>query len=83
MMHKHFSFLFWVNLFHLLIPNGIIFYFDIILNYTPSLVIFKMGMENKQYGITFELATYLQIRLQLKNFPHIFFYHFWIYKWNN
>jgi hypothetical protein len=49
------------------------------LNYTPSLYNFQngiWGMENKQYGITVELATYLQTRLQLKSFPHIF----WIYK---
>jgi hypothetical protein len=31
-----------------------------------------MGMENKQYGITFELATHLQTKLQLKSFPTSF-----------
>jgi hypothetical protein len=44
---------------------------------------FKMEMEKKQYGISFELATYLQIRLQLESFPHTFCYHFWIYNKNN
>jgi hypothetical protein len=28
-------------------------------------IYFKMGVKNKQYKINFELATYLQTRLQL------------------
>jgi hypothetical protein len=30
-------------------------------------------MENKQYGISFEVATSKQTKLQLHNFPHLFF----------
>jgi len=30
-------------------------------------ILFKMRMENKPYGINFELGVYLQIVLQLKN----------------
>jgi hypothetical protein len=37
---------------------------------------FKMEMENKQYAINFELAAYLQTRLQLKSFPRTLCYHF-------
>jgi len=36
-------------------------------------IVFKLGMENKQYGISFEVATSLQIKLQLQNFLHAFF----------
>jgi len=30
---------------------------------------FKIGMKNKQYGISFEVATYSQIKLELQDFP--------------
>jgi hypothetical protein len=30
---------------------------------------FKIGMENKQYGISFEVASYSQTKLELQNFP--------------
>jgi hypothetical protein len=30
---------------------------------------FKIGMENKQYGINFEIATYSQTKLELQDFP--------------
>jgi hypothetical protein len=33
---------------------------------------FKIGVENKQYGISFEVATSSQTKLQLQNFPHAF-----------
>ncbi len=36
-------------------------------------ILFKLGMENKQYGISFEVATSSQTKLQLQNFPHAFF----------
>jgi hypothetical protein len=29
-------------------------------------------MENKQYGIDFEIATFSQTKLQLQKFPHAF-----------
>jgi hypothetical protein len=31
-------------------------------------------MENKQYGIKFEIATFSQTKLQLQIFPHAFCY---------
>jgi hypothetical protein len=37
-------------------------------------IVFKMGMENKQYKISFEVATLSQTKLQLQNFPHVFNY---------
>jgi hypothetical protein len=37
-------------------------------------IVLKMGMENKQYKISFEVATLSQTRLQLQNFPHVFNY---------
>jgi hypothetical protein len=30
---------------------------------------FKMEKENKQYGVSFELATYIQTRLHQESFP--------------
>jgi len=38
-------------------------------------IMFKIGMENKQYGISFEIGIYSQIKLQLQNFlmPFVFF----------
>jgi len=33
-------------------------------------------MENKQYGISFEIAISSQIKLQLQNFLHAFFFSF-------
>jgi hypothetical protein len=35
-------------------------------------IMFKIGMENKQYGISFEVAIFSQIKLQLQNSPHAF-----------
>jgi hypothetical protein len=29
-------------------------------------------MENKQYGISFEITTFSQTKLQLQNYPHAF-----------
>jgi hypothetical protein len=34
---------------------------------------FKLGMENKQYEESFEVATSSQTKLQLQNVPHAFF----------
>jgi len=33
---------------------------------------FKIGMKNKQYGISFEVATSSKIKMQLQNFAHAF-----------
>jgi hypothetical protein len=33
-------------------------------------------MENKHYGISFEVVIFSQIKLQLQNFPHVFFSYF-------
>jgi hypothetical protein len=41
---------------------------------TPFVYIMvKLGMENKQYEINFEIVTFSQTKLQLQNFPHAFF----------
>jgi len=37
-------------------------------------IMFKLEMENKQYGINFEVVTYSQIKLQFQNYPHTFFF---------
>jgi len=39
-------------------------------------ITFKLGMENKQYGISFEVATSWQPKLQLQNFHHAFVFSF-------
>jgi hypothetical protein len=36
-------------------------------------MVLELGMENKQYGISFELATSSQTKLQFQNFLHAFF----------
>jgi hypothetical protein len=33
-------------------------------------IVFKLIIKNKQYGISFEVASSSQIKLQLQNFPH-------------
>ncbi len=33
-------------------------------------------MENKEYGISFEVATSSQTKLQLQDFPQAFFFNF-------
>jgi len=35
-------------------------------------IMFKIGMEIKQCGINFEVATFSQTKLQLQNFPHAY-----------
>jgi hypothetical protein len=40
----------------------------------------KLGLENKQYGISFKVVTSSQTKLQLQNFPHAFFLSFYIFK---
>jgi hypothetical protein len=35
-------------------------------------IVFKIGMESKQYGISFEVATSSQTKLQLQNIHHAF-----------
>jgi hypothetical protein len=35
-------------------------------------VMFKIGLKNKQYAISFEIATSSQTKLQFQNFPHAF-----------
>jgi hypothetical protein len=40
--------------------------------HTPYLYIVQNKMENKQYGINFEIVTSAQTILQLQNFPHAF-----------
>jgi hypothetical protein len=37
---------------------------------------FKLEMGNKQYEISFEVATSSQTKLQLENFPYAFFLSF-------
>jgi len=37
-------------------------------------IMLKLEMENKQYGINFEIALSWQIKLQLQNFLHAFFF---------
>jgi hypothetical protein len=34
-------------------------------------IMLKLKMENKQYGISFEVATSSQTKLQLQNFLHV------------
>jgi hypothetical protein len=41
---------------------------------------FKLGMENKQYEISFEVVISLQTKLQFQNFPHAFFLSFLDFK---
>jgi len=36
-------------------------------------IVFKLRMDNKQYLISFKIATSSQTKLKLKNFPHAFF----------
>ncbi len=39
--------------------------------HTPlAYIVFKIGMKNKQYGISFEVTTSLQTKLQFQNFLH-------------
>ncbi len=35
-----------------------------------------MRMENKHYGISFEVATYHKLSYIYKKFPHVFCFHF-------
>jgi hypothetical protein len=43
-------------------------------------IMFKLGMENKQYEISFEVVISLQTKLQFQNFPHAFFLSFLDFK---
>ncbi len=44
---------------------------------TPFIyIMFKLEMGNKQYEISFEVATSSQTKLQLENFPYAFFLSF-------
>jgi hypothetical protein len=74
MMYKHF--LFYVELsFFIYASQMAQFIFLILLDYTP-LYSFQNGSRKQTIWISFALATYLQTRLQLQSFPHIFCYHF-------
>jgi hypothetical protein len=42
-------------------------------DHTLVYIVFKLGIENKQYGISFEIGIFSQINLQLQNSPHAFF----------
>jgi len=39
-------------------------------------IMFKIGMENKQYGTSFEITTYSQTKLQFQNFFYVSFFFF-------
>jgi hypothetical protein len=42
-------------------------------DHTLCLYNVQIELENKQYGINFEIAIFSQIKLQLQNFPYAFF----------
>ncbi len=60
------------GLSHLINSSHVHKFFNVKLDgHTPLVyIVFKIGMKNKQYGISFEVATSLQTKLQFQNFLH-------------